>query len=168
MHFTEEQMPVITPERSLVALHKTPVVLNAILKDVSQEQAQQLTDGEGGWSVVETMCHIRDFTDISFTRARLILEEDEPLLPNFDPQEGARARDYAHQELAAEFAAFLKARKALLALLAGVSSEDWQRCGTHAVFGRLSLLELTIFIVQHDLDHIEQITRTLHLSEALV
>lgn len=161
-------MSVITPERSTVALRKTPVVLNALLKGISQEQAQQKTDGAGGWSVVETMCHIRDFTDISLTRARLILEEDNPPLPNFDPQEGAQARDYANQELVAEFAAFLDARKALLALLADVSEDKWQRCGTHAVFGRLSLLELVLFVVQHDLDHIEQIARTLNLSEAFV
>ncbi|MBN1430803.1 MAG: DinB family protein [Anaerolineae bacterium] len=161
-------MSVITPERSMTALRKTPVVLNAILKGVSQEQAQRMTDGAGGWSVVETMCHIRDFTAISLTRARLILFEDQPLLPNFDPQEGAQARDYANQVLAAEFAAFLDARRALLALLADVPDDAWQRCGTHAVFGSLSLLDLVLFIVQHDLDHIEQIARTLNLSDALV
>ena len=161
-------MAVITPQRSMAALHKTPVLLNALLKDVSQEQAQRLTDGEGGWSVVETMCHIRDFTDISLTRARLILEEDEPLLPNFDPHEGARRRDYTHQDLTAEVDAFLSARKGLLALLADISKEQWQRRGTHAAFGSLSLLELIVFITMHDLDHFEQIARTLGLSEALM
>lgn len=161
-------MPVITPERSMAVLRKTPVVLNALLKDVSQDQAQQLTDGTGGWSVVETMCHIRDFTDICLVRAQLILEEDEPVLPNLDPHEASLHRDYPHQELAAEVAAYVDARRALLALLANVSGEQWQRCGIHATFGSMSLLELLIFITLHDVDHIEQIARTLGLSEALI
>ena len=161
-------MTVITPERYMLALRKTPVVLNALLKGVSQEQAERMTDGPGGWSVVETMCHIRDFADISLVRARLILAEDQPLLPNLDPLEGSQRRDYPHQELAAEFAAYLGARKALVALLGGVTEEGWQRCGTHSAYGSLSLLELLVFITWHDLNHIEQVARTLNLSEALL
>jgi hypothetical protein len=161
-------MTTITPERYMLALRKTPVVLNALLKGVGQEQARRLTDGPGGWSVVETMCHVRDFADVSLRRAQLILEEDQPLLPNFDPLEGAQRRDYAHQELAAEFAAYLGARKTLIALLGGVTEEGWQRCGTHSAYGNLSLLELLVFITWHDLNHIEQIARTLDLSEALL
>lgn len=161
-------MTVITPKRCMTALRKTPVVLNALLRGVSQDQAQQLTDGTGGWCVVETMCHIRDFTDICLTRARLILEEDEPLLPNLDPQEASQRRDYAHQELAAELAAYLEARAALLALVADVSEEQWQRRGTHSTLGSMSLLDLLVFITLHDVDHVEQIARTLGLSEALL
>jgi hypothetical protein len=161
-------MTAITPERYMLALRKTPVVLNALLKGVSQAQAERLTDGPGGWSVVETMCHIRDSADISLRRAQLILTEDQPLLPNFDPLEGARLRDYPHQELAAEFAAYLGARRALVTLLGGVTEEQWGRCGTHSSYGSMSLLELLVFITWHDLNHIEQVARTLDLSEALL
>jgi hypothetical protein len=161
-------MTAITPERYVLALRKTPVVLNALLKGVSQEQAEQLTDGPGGWNVVETMCHIRDSADISLRRAQLILEEDEPLLPNFDPQEGARRRDYLHQALAAEFEAYLGARKTMVALLDGATEAQWARRGTHSSYGSMSLLELLVFITWHDLNHIEQVARTLGLSEALL
>ena len=161
-------MAVITPERYVLALRKTPVVLNALLKGVSQGQAERLTDGPGGWSVVETMCHIRDFADISLRRAQLILTEDQPLLPNLDPQESAQRRDYRRQALAAEFDAYLGARRALVTLLSGVTEEQWGRCGTHPAYGSLSLLELLVFITWHDLNHIEQVARTLNLSEALL
>ncbi len=161
-------MTVITPERYMLALRKTPVVLNALLKGVSQEQAEQMTDGPGGWNAVETMCHIRDFADVSLQRAQLILAEDEPLLPNLDPQEAARRRNYRRQTLAAEFDAYLDARKALVALLDGVTEAQWERCGTHSSYGSMSLLELLVFITWHDLNHIEQVARTLGLSEALL
>ncbi len=114
------------------------------------------------------MCHIRDFTDICLTRARLILETDEPLLPSLDPHEASQRRDYAHQELAAEFAAYLASRRALVTLLTEVSGEQWQLRGIHSTLGSLSLLELVVFITLHDVDHIEQIARTLGLSEVLL
>ena len=161
-------MTFITPERFMLALRKTPVVLNALLKGVSQEQAERLTDGPGGWSVVEAMCHIRDSADVSLKRAQLILTEDQPLLLNFDPLEGAKGRDYRRQALAAEFDAYLGARRALVALLDGVTEEQWERRGTHSTYGSMTLLELLVHITWHDLNHIEQIARTLKLSEALL
>jgi len=161
-------MTTITPERYMLALRKTPVVLNALLKGVSQEQAERLTDGPDGWSVVETMCHTRDFADVSLQRAQLILTEDQPLLPNLDPLEAAQRRGYRRQTLAAEFDAYLDARRALVALLDGVTEAQWERCGTHSAYGSMSLLELLVFITWHDLNHIEQVARTLGLSEALL
>jgi hypothetical protein len=161
-------MSTVTPERYLLSLRKTPVLLNALLKGVSQEQAGRLTDGPGGWSVVETMCHIRDFADVSLMRAQLILTEDQPMLPNLDPLESAQQRGYAHQNLAAEFAAYLGSRKTLLALLSDVSDEQWQRRGLHAKFGSMTLLDLLVLIEWHDVNHLEQIARTLTLSEALL
>ncbi len=161
-------MPIITPERYVLALRKTPVLLNALINGVSQEQAERFTDGPGGWSIVETMCHIRDFAEISLTRAQLILAEDQPLLPDMDAQATAQQRDYPHQNLRAEFAAYLDARKALLARLDGITEEQWQRRGTHAKFGSLTLLELLVFIEWHDVNHLEQIARSLRLSDALL
>lgn len=161
-------MAIITPERYLLALRKTPVVLNALLKGVTQNQAQRLTDGPEGWNVVETLCHIRDSADITLVRAQRILAEDQPLLPNFDPQEGARQRDYKRQSLAVEFETYLNQRKALVTLLAGLSEEQWQRRGTHSAYGDVTLLELMVFTTWHDLNHIEQVARILNLSNALL
>ena len=160
-------MSSITPERYILALHKTPVILNSLLKGVSQEAAQEATDGPEGWSVLETLCHIRDFTDVSLMRAQLILNEDQPTFPDFDPEEGARARNYKQQELRREFQAFVESRKALLALLTDLTDEQWQRRATHRVYGSLTLLELLVHITWHELNHFEQIARSLKLSEAL-
>lgn len=161
-------MGVITPDRYLLALRKTPVVLKALLKGVSQAQAQQLTDGPDGWSVVETLCHIRDFADISLLRARSILTDEQPMLPNMDALDASQRRDYRRQLLVAEFDAYLDSRRTLVALLETVTEEQWQRQGIHSSYGSLTLLELLVFITWHDLNHIEQIARTLNLAEALL
>ncbi len=161
-------MSVITPERYILLISKTPVILQALIGSITQEQALQLTDGPGGWSVVETLCHIRDFGDVSLERARLILAEDAPPLANLDPKERASERDYGNQNLAAEFAAYVAARKTLVALVKDVSEEQWTRYGIHPNFGPITLLELLVFIASHDVDHIEQIARTLELAEPLM
>jgi len=161
-------MALITPERYMLSLRKTPVILNALLHGVTQEQAQQLSDGPGGWNVVETLCHIRDSADVTLTRTQRILSEDHPLLPNFDPATYAEGGDYAHQNLAEVFAAFLAARTRLVALLEGITEDQWRRRGTHSHYGELTLLELMVFAEWHDVNHIEQIARTLMLSDALL
>lgn len=161
-------MSVITPERYIRLISKTPVILQALIGNVSQQQATQLTDGPGGWSVVETICHIRDFGDVCLERARLILSEDGPQLANLNPTDRAVERDYANQNLADEFAAYVAARQALVTLLQDVTGEQWARYGVHANFGQITLLNLLVFIVGHDVDHIEQIARTLKLANPLI
>ncbi len=160
-------MSVISPERYIRLIGKTPVILQALLNGISQEQAVQLTDGPGGWSVVETMCHIRDFGDVCLERARLILAQDAPPLANLNPTERALERDYPNQNLAAELAAYVAARQALIALLGDVTDEQWDRYGVHSNFGKITLQDLLVFIVGHDVDHTEQIARTLQLAEPL-
>ncbi|HVO44226.1 MAG TPA: DinB family protein [Aggregatilineales bacterium] len=161
-------MTSFTPERYVLALRKTPVVLNALLKGVTQEQAQRMTDGPDGWSVLETMCHIRDFADISLQRVHLILEQDRPTLPPLKPDEATRSRDYRSQRLADEFATWLDSRRTVLMLLTGLPADGWQRAGIHGELGTMTLLELSVHMVWHDLNHIEQIARSLGLSDAQV
>ncbi len=77
-------MPHANAERYILALRKTPVLVKSLLKNVPQEQAITATDGPDGWSVVETMCHMRDFEEVSLKRVQVVLEQDNPPLPKLD------------------------------------------------------------------------------------
>ena len=159
-------MPVLTPERSLMYIGKTPVILKAVLGDVSQQRAQQATDGPDGWSVVEVMCHLRDWEDIFQERTRLILESDNPQLPHYDQEELAKTRDYANQDLQAAFDAYLAKRKEHLQRLANLTADQWQRRGAHPRLGDHNMVEHAANVALHDLNHIEQMARALG-AEAL-
>ncbi len=102
----------------------------------------------------------------SLERMHLILEHDNPILPAFEPEDNVR--DYAHADVATELAAFVASRKELVALLEGLSEAQWQRKGILSKYGNGTLLEFAVHTVWHDLNHIEQIARTLKLSDALV
>lgn len=161
-------MSTITVERYILALRKTPVLLKALLKGITQEQAQQYKDGPDGWTVVQTMCHIRDHAEVSLKRVHRMLEEDKaPLIP-MNPQEYMQRRDYTRANLEEEVAAYIVARKALIAFLTGLAPEQWKHEGIHPEYGPISMLEMAVFITWHDLNHIEQIARSLNLAEAVV
>ncbi len=102
------------------ALHKSHLLFGLMIADVTQEQAQTLRDGPDGWSVVEIMCHVRDYQEIFFERIRTMAEtqgEERPAIRMIDEkarQAMVEERDYAHQNLQAVHEDYLKTRAALL------------------------------------------------------
>jgi hypothetical protein len=161
-------MPILTPERTLMYLRKSPVILKATLGDVSQERAQQATDGPDGWSVVEIMCHLRDYEEIFIERARLILDRDSPTLPPYNQEELAGERNYKSQNLKEAFASYLNRRQQFIGILSNLSEAQWQRRGLHPAWGDINMLEVGTNAALHDLNHTEQLVRTLGLADELV
>jgi len=161
-------MTMMQPEKFLRTMRKTPVILAAILRGVTQDRALAATDGPDGWSVVEVMCHLRDYEELFFRRARMMLETDNPKLSGYNQEELARERDYAHQDLAATFREYVQTRQQYLNLLTGLDATQWARTGIHPETGDITLLELAMNVGLQDVNHIEQIARTLGLAGALV
>ena len=54
------------------------------------------------------------------------------------------------------------ARMETLAVLAALSTADWQRTGRHAIFGPITLQEQLGFVAEHDRVHIRQVYDLLH------
>lgn len=149
-------------------LRKTPVLLNALLRDVTDEQARTLTDGPEGWTVTEAMCHMRDLEVLTQKRVEAILTLDHPMLPSIDLVGLPKERDYPNQDLRAELSAYISMRKELVARLATVPEELWSRSGTHSTYGEMTLFDVAAHTTLHDVNHIEQIARTLKLSDAMI
>ena len=160
-------MPIFTPDKPLRDLPKTPVILNVILRGVDQARAQSATDGPDGWSVLEVLCHLNDYEQIFNDRVRLILGSDLPLLPGYNQLELVKTNHYADQNFAEVFASYVSRRRALLALLRGLSPEQWNRRGVHSVWGEVTIVEQMSYVPTHDLNHIEQIIKALGTSPDL-
>jgi hypothetical protein len=156
------------PHPWLVAsLKKTHLILGSILDSVTQEQAQQLTDGPDGWSILEIMCHLRDFQEIDLERAQRILGEDVPLLVVYDAaarEAMVTERDYAHQNLKAVFNDYVNTRLRFLELVSGIDETLWDRVGQHPMYGEIDVTVPVFHAVMHDADHTEQIARVLGMS----
>lgn len=156
-------MTMMTPERFIRSLRRTPVLLDTVLCGVTQERAAVATDGPDGWSVIHIVCHLRDFEEIFFERARRIAAEDRPELALVDHLQLAEERDYAGQDLNAAYEQYLETREAFVAWLEDRADDEWARVGLHPERGEYTLLEQAMQVPLHDLDHLEQIARCLSL-----
>ncbi len=159
-------MTMMTKGRFLRCMRKTPMILDAILKDVTQEQVKQLRDGADGWNVVEVMCHLRDFENVFFRRAQLMVEEDQPEIVPVDHEALAAAGDYAVQDLKTVYGQYEETRQHFIDWLEGLTDEQWHRGASHPEYGEITVMEIAMQVTTHDVDHIEQIVRILRQADA--
>lgn len=154
-------MTMLTPGRFIRVMARTPRLLTHILREVSQEQALSVRDGEEGWTIVEIVCHLRDFEAIFFQRAQQMVAEHQPHLHYYDHEALAIERDYNGQDLRLALDSLLETRAEFLAWLKARAPEDWERRAIHPENGEITLLQQAMQVGTHDIDHLEQIARSL-------
>ena len=148
--------------RSHVRLMRyTLETIGNILATVTEEEAKLWRDGEDGWTVLEIVCHLKDFDEVFYQRAVRILTEDNPQLAPVDHEALAIERRYNEQSLPAVMAEFSRSRGAFREFFVGIAAEDWGRSGIHPERGQFSLGDALIQVGTHDVNHIEQMTRVI-------
>ena len=148
-------------ERHIGTMRLTCRILDNILAEVTEAQAHDLRDGPDGWSIVEIVCHLRDFDGIFHSRAQMMLQEDYPRLPAFDHEAMAVERSYQQEELAAALQKLNESRAAFIAFFESLDVTGWDRSGVHPERDSFTMTDAVIQVGLHDLDHLEQITRVL-------
>ena len=148
----------------LEGLEQSAQTLTHILADVSQAQAVAIRDGDDGWSVLEIMCHLRDYQAIFAERIGRILEEENPTFRLYD--EAARLgmvveNEYAKQDLRAVLADYMATRGTIIERLATLEDAQWGREGRFAADDVVDLTMPVVHTLLHDADHTEQIARIL-------
>lgn len=152
-------MSLLTSSKALRSLRKTPLTLEAVLRDVSQEQAMNAWDGD--WNVVYMMCHLNDYEGIFSERHDLLMTQDAPHFPAANHLELVQAHDYAHAHLREAFESYRARRQAYIARLESLTDEQWARRGFTAEGSEATVLTVAINAALHDIDHTEQIGRAL-------
>ena len=143
-------------------LTKTPTIMKTILQATSQEDATTYRDGGDGWTVLEVLCHLRDYDALFVDRAQVTLTQEFGDLPNPDPDKLAADNRYNEQDLQQVFDEWVDNRRKYLALLETVNEEDWERPARHPRRGPFTLNDQVLLAAWHDVNHLEQITRTLN------
>lgn len=151
------------PQSWLISsLKKSHLVFLASVGDISQVEAQQLRDGPDGWSILEIVCHVRDYQEIFMERVRRMVEGDQPTLKPYD----APAREalivenqYAQQNLRAVCQDFVQTRERFIDYVAALDAAQLARTGLHPMTGEIDPTVTIFHTVMHDMDHAEQIAR---------
>ncbi len=91
-------------------LHRTVKMVGYILNKTPDADLKTYRDGGDGWTVLQVVCHLRDWETMFLDRAKLIMREDMPALVNWDPDQEAAARKYMEQNVQTAFDAWAKNR----------------------------------------------------------
>jgi hypothetical protein len=114
------------------------------------------------------VCHLNDYETIFGDRIRQALAEDNPRYPAVDHERLVIEHRYREQDLHQTFHQYLEKRRALIDLLGNLTPEGWARRAVHPQTGDCSVLDQAVNVALHDVTHLEQMARTLGLSEALL
>ncbi len=126
-------------EQCLEIVRSTPDRQKAALAGVPRKLLMW-RPAPGKWSIHEIVCHMRDAErDGYLYRYRKILAEENPIFPDVDGDKLALERQYGRLNLREVVRDWRAARKEVLAVLKKVKGEQWQRTGTHASLGPMSL-----------------------------
>jgi len=143
-------------------LNRTPVVLDALLRDLPDEWTR-INEGPNTWSPYDVVGHLihGERTDW-IPRAKMILELGETrTFERFDRL--AQERESQGRSLAQLLDEFARARSKSLDDLRSLNLQpgDLDRRGRHPVFGAVTLGQLLSTWAAHDLTHLHQISRVM-------
>ena len=148
-------------ERGREVLAGTPAVLRDLLLDLSDEWlgGREAPDAWSPYQVVGHLVHIDESDWIDRTQVILAHGTSQTFEP-VDREAGfSRFEGWSIEELLDRFAAVRAANLATLADL--VAPEDLGRQGVHPTFGPVTLGQLLATWVVHDLNHLNQIVKTM-------
>ncbi|MBO0842743.1 MAG: methyltransferase domain-containing protein [Nocardioides sp.] len=104
------------------------------------------------WSALEYGAHVRDVHRRFTERVRLMLDEDDPLFPNWDQDATAREDDYASQDPATVAAELLDAADLAAVTYEKVAPDAWGRAGRRDNGSRFTVESLGRYHL-HDIVH---------------
>lgn len=150
---------------------KDPLVMQRLAAERLERLIEYVPEAElrrrpapGKWAVVEILAHMAEDELVSSWRYRQMIEHAGVTLTGFDQDEWARLGKYSEWNARAALEMFRLLREANLKMLHGLTAEEWERGGTHAERGPITVRDLARHMAAHDVNHILQIERVLGRS----
>ncbi len=136
-------------------LEQTPASLGRQLESLSDSE-RRLRKADGNFSFVEDVCHLRDLEIEGYAqRIARILNEDQPVLADFDGGLIAAQRNYNSEDAGLALEAFAIARQKNLECVRALPAEQLERAGVLEGVGRVTLKRLLTLMKEHDEGHLQ-------------
>lgn len=152
-------MPLPTAARDylLRGLEATPVVLTALLRDRSDEDAiWDVRPDPNRFTLREALAHMADWDPIWVERVHVVLTEDNPVLNSIDEGVLEVERKYSEIPPSVSLARLRSGRVKLMESLRAVGDDAWDRPCNREFVGDLTLQQLVCLMLGHDAYHLRQ------------
>ncbi len=114
---------------------------------------------EGEWCIKEVMAHLLNTeTAVFLPRLQRMVAEDTPTFEPFSAEAWARSGDHREGSFTDDLEGFARARRHTVAFLKRLPPAAAARIGLSAFFGPVTVAQFATHIVDHDLEHLAQMT----------
>jgi hypothetical protein len=117
-----------------------------------------LRTSEDRWSTLEYACHVRDVFCLFDKRLTLMLEEDDPVFPNWDQDETAIEDRYNEQDPSVVASDLQAAASALASRFDSVPPDAWSRKGRRGNGSAFTVDSLSRYLLHDPVHHIWDVT----------
>jgi hypothetical protein len=151
----------MTPERAaLIARYRSgAAALRDALAGVTDEELDRPAP-DGGWTARQVAHHVAESEATSFVRLRRLVAEESPTIVGYDEELFAR-RNHYERPVASALAVVDAVRASSLELLETLTTEEWERSGSHSEAGRYTIDDWLRIYAAHPHEHAEQVRRAL-------
>jgi hypothetical protein len=110
------------------------------------------------WSPREIVHHLADSESMAYIRLRRLIAEDDPFIQGYDEPTWARRLHY-DRPVEPSLTVLAGVRASSLDLLRALTSEEWDRTGTHSESGTYTIDGWLGIYAEHSHEHADQIRR---------
>lgn len=110
------------------------------------------------WSPLEYACHVRDVFELYDERLQMMLQEDDPLYPNWDQDATAVEKDYGGQDPQHVAEQLTASGESLAARFETVSDDHrWNRVGRRSDGARFTIESFGRYFIHDPIHHLHDV-----------
>jgi len=156
--YIEAVLSLVGSRPPLEILAETPPAFHELVRSHGTERLTA-PEAPGKWSAAMVLYHMADSELVWGYRLRMVLAHERPELGGYDQDAWAERLGYDGADYQAALTRFEVLRRSHLALLAGLSDDQWDRVAWHRERGEESVRHMTRLYAGHDLVHRHQLVR---------
>ena len=104
----------------------------------------------------EAIAHVADMEPVLRWRMELAAESPGSPVPNFDQDEEAIAKNYAAWEVGPTLDTLAEERAKTMRVYRSFDETQLKLCIVHPILGEVSIFDLAVFLLGHDMYHLDQ------------
>lgn len=135
----------------------TPVTLTRLVDCIRPEQYDTALEPES-FTLREVIAHLADLEETFLNRITMAVEYPGSTVENFDEEQRAIDHKYSTKDVHHELEVFENRRRDTVAYLSGLAESDWENTIVHPSKGEMTVLDIVMFAVGHDMYHVHQVS----------